>query len=323
MRAQHFIFEANLPGKIKSDPKTLKLINLAWRHDHTVPRPIRTKLGPNPSPETVADFWGQEVDKLLSGTDDDWTSDLSSEGKFDSWLIKQYTNGNIDWEDLTGEAVDRLNKFHVLRNRNLLQPMETDLNRFRDLDHLNRTLDKYRQEIAKLVTDARVEKAKRNARSITLIDNDRYHVSVPLNYGACYVFNHQTGHQSTFCTGSSTGITYFKSYSEDGPLIDVIDKKNTDTVNGKWQIHGPSRQITNSDQSMNSDKKFAQLFPGLMTEIAQALMKHGLELNAASQDIKPGGWNIPNVLVSLKKSFPLSYESQPKPPRVTKRKAAG
>ena len=142
--------------------------------------------------------------------------------------------------------------------------------------HLNKTLEKYRKEIQKLVTDARVEKAKRNAQSITLIDNDRYHVSVPLNYGACYVFNHQTGHQSTFCTGSSTGITYFKSYSENGPLIDVIDKNNTDTVNGKWQIHGPSRQITNSDQSMNSDKKFAQLFPGLMTEIAKALMSTGL-----------------------------------------------
>lgn len=321
MRAQHFVTEANLPGKIKSDPKTLKLINLAWRHDNTVPRPIRTKLGPNPSPETVADFWGQEIDKLLSGTDDDWTSDLSSEGKFDSWLIKQYTNGNIDWEDLTGEAVDRLNKFHVLRNRNLLQPMETDLNRFRDLDHLNKTLEKYRKEIQKLITDARVEKAKRNARSITLIDNDRYHVSVPLNYGACYVFNHQTGHQSTFCTGSSTGMDWFDRYSDDGPLIDVIDKKNANTVNGKWQIHGPSRQITNSDQSMNSDKKFAQLFPGLMGEIQQALMSHAQELNAGSQLIVKGGWDISRAVDQLKKAFPHSTTGVPKTPSPRRRAA--
>lgn len=322
MRAQHFIFEANLPGKIKSDPKTLKLINLAWRHDPTVPRPIRAKLGPNPSPETVADFWGQEVDKLLSGSDDDWTSDLSSDGKFDSWLIKQYTNGNIDWEDLTGEAVDRLNKYNVLRNRNILQPMETDLNRFRDLNHLNRTLDKYGREIERLITAARVEKVKRNAKSITLIDNERYHVSVPLNYGACYVFNHQTGHQSTFCTGSSTGMGWFGEYSNDGPLINVLDKKNANSPNGKWQIHAPSKQINNSNQTINSDKKFAELFPGLMSEIQQALLAHASELNAASQNIVKGGWNISRAVDQLKKVFPQSTTGVPKTP-APRRRAAG
>lgn len=322
MRAQHFVIEANLPGKIKSDPKTLKLLNLAWRHDPTVPRPIRTKLGPNPSPETVADFWGQEVDKLLNGHNDNWTSDLSSEGKFDSWLIKQYTNGNIDWEDLTGEAVDRLNKFHVLRNRNILQPTETDLNRYRDLDHLNRILGKYPREIEQLITAARVEKAKKNARSITLIDNDQYHVSVPLNYGACYVFNHQTGHQSTFCTGSSTGMGWFKEYSDDGPLIDVLDKKRAHTVNGKWQIHAPSKQITNSDQSINSDRKFSGIFPGLMSEIQQALLTHASELNAASQGIVKGGWNISRAVERLKKAFPQSTIDVANTP-APRRRAAG
>ena len=322
MRATQLLLEADLPTKIKSDPKTLKLLNLAWRHDPTVPRNVRTQMGPRPSPETVADFWGQEVDRLLSGTDDNWTSDLSSEGKFDSWLIRLYISGAIDWEDLTGEAVDRLNKFNVLRNRNILQPMETDLNRFRDLDHLNRTLDKYGREIERLITAARVEKAKRTAQSLTLIDNDQYHVSVPLNYGACYVFNHQTGHQSTFCTGSSTGMDWFAEYSNDGPLIDVLDKKNANHPNGKWQIHAPSKQINNSNQTVNSDKKFAQLFPGLMSEIQEALLAHASELNAASQNIVKGGWNISRAVEQLKKAFPQSTTGVLKTP-APRRRAVG
>jgi hypothetical protein len=312
MRATQLLLEADLGNKIKSDPKTLKLLNLAWRHDSTVPRKIRTQLGPNPSPETVADFWGTEVDRLLAGSDDNWTSDLSREGKFDGWLIRLYISGAIDWEDLTGEAVDRLNKYNVLRNRNILQPMETDLNRFRDLNHLNRTLDKYGREIEKLITAARVEKAKRNAQSLTLIDNDRYHVSVPLNYGACYVFNHQTGHQSTFCTGSSTGMEWFGEYSNDGPLINVLDKKRAHTVNGKWQIHAPSKQINNSDQTINSDNKFSGIFPGLMSEIQKALLAHARELNAGSQDIVKGGWNISRAIEQLKRAFPKSTASVPR-----------
>lgn len=316
MKITQILQEANIAQKIKNDARTLKQFELAWRHDPTVPREVRTRLGPRAAPQEIADFWGNEVDKLLRADSPDrdlpWP-DLSTEGKFDDWLLKIYTTGANDWEDISGEAVDRLGKFAILRNKGVLQPGETDLTRYRDLTTLNRVLNKYDREVQKLITAARVEKAKKNAQSVTLIDNDRFHVSIPLNYGACYVFNHQTGHQSSFCTGSSTGLHWFKDYSEDGPLIDVLDKKNANNPNGKWQIHAPSKQINNSDQTVNSDSKFAQLFPGLLNEIITQLAAHATDLQQKSQGIKKGGWDIARAINQLKKSFPKSAQViQPK-----------
>ncbi len=316
MKISQILQEADLAQKIKNDARTLKMFELAWRHDSTVPREIRSRLGPRATPKEIADFWGNEVDKLLRADSPDrdlpWP-DLSAEGKFDDWVLKIYTTGANDWEDITGEAVDRLGKFAILRNKGVLQPGETDLARYRDLDTLNRMLNKYDREVQKLITAARVEKAKKNAQSVILIDNDRFHVSIPLNYGACYVFNHQTGHQSSFCTGSSTGLHWFKDYSEDGPLIDVLDKKNASNPNGKWQIHAPSRQINNSNQTVNSDSKFAQLFPGLLNEIVEQLAAHAKDLQQKSQGIKKGGWDIARAINQLKKSFPKSAQViQPK-----------
>ncbi len=309
MKISQILQEANLAQKIKNDARTLKMFELAWRHDSTVPREVRTRLGPRATPQQIADFWGNEVDKILRADSPDrdlpWP-DLSTEGKFDDWLLKIYTTGANDWEDITGEAVDRLGKFAVLRNNGVLQPGETDLGRYRDLATLNRILNKYDREVQKLVTAARVEKAKRNAQSVTLIDNERFHVSIPLNYGACYVFNHQTGHQSSFCTGSSTGLHWFKDYSGDGPLIDVLDKKNASKPSGKWQIHAPSNQINNSNQTVNSDSAFAKLFPGLLLDIIEAMGHNASELKSQSQSIVKGGWDIPKAIQQLRRRFPKS-----------------
>ena len=312
MKISQILQEANLAQKIKNDARTLKMFEIAWRHDPTVPREVQTLLGPRATPQQIADFWGNEVDKLLradkADSDLPWP-DLSAEGKFDDWVLKIYTTGANDWEDITGEAVDRLGKFAILRNKGILQPGETDLARYRDLETLNRVLHKYNPEVQTLITAARVEKAKKNAQSMTLIDNDRFHVSVPLNYGACYVFNHQTGHQSTFCTGSSTGMRWFKEYSDDGPLIDVLDKKNANKPNGKWQIHAPSKQISNSTQTTDSDEKFANLFPGLLSEIITQMLAHATELHDKSQNIQKGGWDIRKAVAQLKRVFPKSTAS--------------
>ena len=310
------LLEANLADKIKRDPRLLKMMELAWRHDATVPVPFRVQMGPRASAEDIVDFWGNHMDQLLQNPNSMWP-DLSRDGKVDDWLLKIYTTGANDWEDLTGEAVDRLGKFVMLRNRNILKPNETDLNRYRNIEMLNQLLHKYNDAIQRLITAVAVENAKKTAESVTLIDNDRFLVSIPLNYGACYVFNHQMGHQSTFCTGSSTGLHWFKDYSKDGPLINVIDKKDMDHVMGKWQIHAPSRQINNSNQESNGDAKFAKLFPGLLSDILTQMEAHAAELNERSQNIRKGGWDIGKAVEQLRRTFPksagLAPAQKPKP----------
>jgi hypothetical protein len=49
--------------------------------------------------------------------------------------------------------------------------------------------------------------------------------------------------------------------------VSIIDKDNIDEVNGKWQMHAPTGQMNNGNQSLSytsGDKKFAELFPGLL-----------------------------------------------------------
>jgi hypothetical protein len=93
----------------------------------------------------------------------------------------------------------------------------------------------------------------------------------------------------------------------------VLDKKNADKPNGKWQIHAPTKQISNSTQTTDSDEKFAKLFPGLLSEIITQMLAHATELNDKSQNIQNGGWNIAKTVNQLKRSFPQSAKViQPK-----------
>jgi hypothetical protein len=98
--------------------------------------------------------------------------------------------------------------------------------------------------------------------------------------------------------------------SDDGPVISVIDKSNSEDVNGKWQIHAPSNQINNGNQSVRSDEKFAELFPGLMKKIASGIQSKAAEIKKASVDLTPGGYDTEAAIADLKKRFPLSYASE-------------
>jgi hypothetical protein len=89
----------------------------------------------------------------------------------------------------------------------------------------------------------------------------------------------------------------------------VFDKENSDDVNGKWQIHAPTNQINNGNQSIRSDEKFSELFPGLMKRIVAGIQSKAAELKTASEDVARGGYDIPAAIADLKKRFPLSYAS--------------
>ena len=76
------VAEANVAAKIK-DPKTIKMLGIAMRHDSTLPKSSIAKLGPKPEDESILALWSTMLDKSLSSTD---YGDLSQDGKFDEWL---------------------------------------------------------------------------------------------------------------------------------------------------------------------------------------------------------------------------------------------
>ena len=319
MRAIHFLTEADIGTNIMKDPKLAKMLAIAVRHDRTFPKNEIADMGPRP---TVADYvqsWSKLVNETLAKNE---YGDLSKEGKFDNWLLKLYINHAIDYEDLNGEGGDALGAWQALSTRGLLKKPDQDFNKFPSLRALQKAMEKdeYRNTLRRIKDAEALEKHKRTRKEIVLLDNDRFHVIMPLNYGACYTFNNQTGHMSNFCTGGSSGLNWFNNYAPDGPIISIVDKQNIDNKNGKWQLHAPTSQLVNSTQDqrynrVGADGEFSKRFPGLMKEIVKAMLTKASEIKAGSKEISPpDGYDVREAAKQIVARFPQSYKSVPGAP---------
>ncbi len=323
MKLKQIIQEANVASKIK-DPKMVKMIAVAMRHDGTIPKNKIAALGPkafgqetdpaksNENNEKILKLWSELLDDSLRNTD---YGDLSQDGKFDEWLTRLYANGVVDYEDINGEGGDALGAWKALSIRGKLKEPHQDFNKFKSLKQIQRIIQDrgYRDELARIKDAETIEKHKREKKETTLIDNDRFLITLPYNYGACYTFNNSVGFNASFCTGSSSGLRWFERYAPEGPIISIFDKENPDDKNGKWQMHAPTGQMNNGDQSdsySRGDKKFAELFPGLMKEIIKALQSKAEEIKQNSESITRGGYDVAKAIADIKDRLPASYASE-------------
>ena len=308
MKMLELITEANVAAKI-TDPKMIKMIGIAMRHDATLPRAMIAQLGPRPSDQDLLKAWSEILDKALRNT---MYGDLSQDGKFDDWLTRLYTNGVVDYEEIDGEGGDALGAWKALSVRGKLKEKDQDFNKFKSLRQIQVIMQDrdYRNELQRIKNQAEVDKHKRDKKEVTILDDERFLAVVPMNYGSCYTFNNAHGFQASFCTGSSSGMNWFKRYADDGPIVSIYDKQNVDSVNGKWQMHAPTNQLNNGDQSVRSDRKFAELFPGLMTKIIAGLRSHAQEINQNSTEIVSGGYDIDKAIADIESRFPLSVASK-------------
>lgn len=302
------VTEANVAAKIK-DPKTIKMIGIAMRHDGTLPKAKVAALGPKPTDEQILKLWSDMLDASLRTTD---YGDISADGKFDDWLTRMYMNGIVDYEDINGEGGDALGAWKALSIRGKLKEKDQDFNKFKNLRSIQAIVQgrEYRDELKRIKDAEVIEKHKREKKEITILDDDKYLAVVPMNYGSCYTFNNSQGYPASFCTGSSSGLTWFNRYAKDGPIISFIDKENHEDVNGKWQIHAATNQINNGNQTVRSDEKFAELFPGAMKKLVAGLEANADKIKADSTELMSGGYDIPAAVADLKKRFPLSYASK-------------
>ncbi len=324
MKLDQLVFEANVAAKLK-DPKTIKMLTIAMRHDGTLPKNKVAALGSaafgsekdpakqEENTQKILKLWSDLLDDSLRSTD---YGDLSADGKFDDWLTRLYANGVVDYEDINGEGGDALGAWKALSIRGKLKEPHQDFNRFRSLKQIQQIIQDrdYRDELRKIKDAEVIEKHKREKKETTLIDNDRFLITLPYNYGACYTFNNSAGFQASFCTGSSSGLRWFERYAPEGPIISIFDKQNPDEKNGKWQMHAPTGQMNNGDQSLSyssGDKKFAELFPGLMKEIIKAIQSKADEIKKNSEGVTKGGYDITKAIADIKDRLPYSYASEP------------
>ncbi len=313
MKLDQIVLEANIAAKLK-DPKTVKMLGIAMRHDSTLPKDKVARLGTKPTDDEIVKLWSEMLDDSLRSTD---YGDLSADGKFDDWLTRLYTNGIVDYEDINGEGGDALGAWKALSIRGKLKEPHQDFNKFKNLRQIQAIIQsrEYRNELDRIKDAETIEKHKREKKETTLIDDERFLVTLPYNYGACYTFNNSAGYKASFCTGSSSGMRWFERYSPEGPIISIVDKDNMEDENGKWQMHAPTGQMNNGNQSLSyssGDKKFAELFPGLLKKIIAALKSKADEVKQNSGDIVKGGYDIEKAVADIKDRLPYSYASEAK-----------
>ena len=315
MKLNQIVLEANVAAKLK-DPKMVKMLSIAMRHDGTLPKDRVAKLGPKPSDDEIVKLWSDLLDSSLSSTD---YGNISTDGKFDEWLTRMYVNGVADFEDINGEGGDALGAWKALSLRGKLSEKHQDFNKFKNLRQIQQIVQSrdYRDELRRIKDAEVIEKHKREKKETVLIDDERFLITLPYNYGACYNFNNAHGFNASFCTGSSSGQRWFERYAPEGPIISIFDKQNQEDENGKWQMHAPTGQMNNGNQSVSyssGDKKFAELYPGLMKEIIAAVKSNAEEIKTNSVDIVRGGYDVNAAIAEIKSKLPASYASEKEKP---------
>lgn len=313
MKIQAVLIEANIADKIKKDPQRLKQLSIAYKHDHTMPSGLIAKIGPRPDPNIIADEWSKMLEDRLSMTS---YGDASRDLKYPEWLTRLYVSGHHYWEDISGEGIDIVGAFNALDSRHMLNPQDNDIMRYKSLSNLHSRMRTYNDKLVLIRNEARIADAKRNRKEVVLIDNNEFWVAIPFNYGACYVFNNTMGDISNYCTGSSDP-NWFSRYSKDGPIIMIVHKPTMDSANGKWQLHAATNQFNNSKQenrynSDSNDKKFSELFPGLLHAIGDSISHHAGDITklATEEKFVPSRYAAASIIREISEKFPISWKSR-------------
>jgi hypothetical protein len=313
-RRSRYIFE-NTPPAAK-DPYKQFAIRLL--HDDTFPHFELVKLGHvnfnNPvDTKKIYESWLQQVNKVLSNSD---YMNITTQPEYKAvvaWLTDRYTRGLDNFEHISGEGPQAIGAWISLGN----QPVSVrganypkDIFSFRNIKEMQEdTIEdpRFSSILERLKNDEAIEKAKRDSQQIVLIDNKNFFVTIPLNYGACYVFNNDVGIQANYCTGGSSGLSWFNRYAKDGIIIMVLNKNNPYDVNGKWQLHAETNQIVNAMQqnrydTAGNDLKFSRFFPGLLREIIS-------EIHVHSEELRKYGYDPVEEISKLGNVFPKSATS--------------
>lgn len=265
------LFEDVFTDRLKNEPKLVKMLSIAMKHDDTLPSAVFGALGVNPSPERTIEIWA----KLLAKMNNFDGRPLSADGKFYGWVTKIYAAGSVNWENLYSRARDHIDSYYLLQRRNLLKPAHMDLNAFGSYGEFETAMTGYRGVLKKIKEEERIKNLTKDAKSITILDNDKYVVVVPLNYGASCKFARSEGEFANWCTGTTSSDHYFGHYSRQGPLVIFYAK---DDPRAKYQLHAPSDQFKDIKDEEINRKAFAQKYPDAMNDIVNGLMQHVAEL---------------------------------------------
>lgn len=274
------LLEGPVEDRIINDPKVGKMLTIAFKHDPTIPSGVHAYLGPKPDPKKAAEVWIKLLDKANNNSN---FGVISPEKKFYEWATKAYINQGMSWENFVSRGIDKLHSYYLLSRRNALRPADQDVNRFPSLPAFEAAIKKYDKILQKIKEEERLKQMAKDAKIVTIVDNDTFTAWVPLNYGGSCMLSRSTGEFANWCTGTLSTDNYFNMYSRKGPLIVFQSKINQDD---KFQMHAPSNQFKDKrDEEIDRDW-FAKRYPNAMKEIQQGLIANAGKFSEVYSNIQ-------------------------------------
>jgi hypothetical protein len=165
------------------------------------------------------------------------------------------------WNEDAQKITQDLIAYTKLKNKKLLTPEQMNILNIKSFSALVEIIIDHEEELANLeeIDSSEYEK---------WYEDDKWLVVVPKTHAAACKY----GANTRWCTASRDYDTYFKQYSEDGPLIDIIAKNPKVPGSFKWQLHFDSDQWMDAqDREIKNRMEFIE---GLPKPLQQAIYDH-------------------------------------------------
>lgn len=198
--------------------------------------------------------------------DEDKAKNADPTGKYYRWIMDSYKNGGIREEEDLGRVYDALEKYEILKKKNMLQKVdqyhnEKDINTFCGIigctkkgfekPGLEDLIDKYKDVFKQ-------EKVITSKDAIEIYNDDQIRIIQPLTLkGSCYY-----GQSTRWCTAARNG-NVFDQYNSAGPLY-IIIPHHPSYQDEKYQLSFAEKQFMNEhDDPVNLDYLISQ-YPSLV-----------------------------------------------------------
>jgi hypothetical protein len=197
---------------------------------------------------------GLEYKDQIGADGENWVEwlaaqDPSKKKSYVNWMITRYISGGINrLEDIPARLVPALRIYDQAKTTRKVKPEDADIGKFKKLiDFTQMVKNNYgEKEIAsnKSADKAQEQQFFADGEAELVYNTPEWKVVVPKTHAASCYF----GRNTEWCTAARDETSRFASYSKNGPLYIVLQKK----TNKRWQFHFESMQFMDeNDESIN------------------------------------------------------------------------
>ena len=187
-------------------------------------------------------------------------SDPTQNKKYTEWLVRLYSKDLITTEDLY-KATQYLKVFNRCVEKKLIDEDKRAINKYKSLQELFNIVEKY-IDSEDILHDEEIED------KTLVFESKNWKVHIPQTFKESQVL----GSGTQWCTSSSNSKHTFNSYNKNGFLI-IFMKKNSEGVEGKFQLHIQSEQFADYKDTMQSFldflKEHTELHPFMKEHLKQ------------------------------------------------------